>query len=443
MYNGVQTDHSFNVRNQLIKTTVGDDIIDYGYDKRGNLTDVTENGVLTASYGFDATNMMISAATSKGTAEFVYNGLRKRISKMENLHSQTVIPDPCQEVRYVLDLTRPYDDLLATHDATPQNFIWGNSLLSANTKDDGFHYLHDHLGSPIRLLDNDNSETMAYDEFGVPEIAAAAQCFNNPFGFTGYQTDKISELYYAQARYYSPTSGRFFAEDPIKDRFNWYGYCNANPIGFIDPTGLMEIGNDGWSMSSVRPAVSANTTSSRPAAGATTYISEGQFVQNPHGYWTPTGIPTPETREQIQPVVDAVGMAMRVPAAVVNATDVELTGGIGVGGTWTSGGTTRRLEAVLVAVTVSTNQDKPFTLEHPNAKAGAKNAAGGMAITYNFEDGLSGGMILPGGVDVKDDKLRFGKRVFGKYGLGGGFAIEFDPNVFFSVLSGVEEIDCQ
>jgi len=96
------------------------------------------------------------------------------------------------------------------------------------------------LGSPIRLLGNDNSEAMAYDEFGVLEISASTHNFNNPFGFTGYQTDKISELYYAQARYYSPTSGRFFAEDPIKDRLNWYGYCNANPVAFVDPTGLAE-----------------------------------------------------------------------------------------------------------------------------------------------------------------------------------------------------------
>jgi len=28
------------------------------------------------------------------------------------------------------------------------------------------------------------------------------------------------------------------AEDPIKDQLNWYGYCEANPLTFVDPTGF-------------------------------------------------------------------------------------------------------------------------------------------------------------------------------------------------------------
>jgi len=247
IHGGIQANHSFNARNQLVKTTVGDDITGYDYDKRGNLINVTENGVITANYMFDAANMMAVATTGNGTAEYTYNGFRKRVTKLENLNTAIAavgggVPDapidPLSEVRYILDLTRPYDDLLATQGTQNQSFVWGNSLLSANAPDSNFHYLQDHLGSPIRLLGNDTSEAMAYDEFGVAEVLANTRNFNNPFGFTGYQTDKISKLYYAQARYYSPTSGRFFAEDPIKDRLNWYGYCNANPVAFVDPTGL-------------------------------------------------------------------------------------------------------------------------------------------------------------------------------------------------------------
>ena len=59
-----------------------------------------------------------------------------------------------------------------------------------------------------------------------------------PFGFTGYMSDEISGLYYAQARYYEPNLGRFGAEDIIRDGLNWYGYCNGNPLRFIDPSGL-------------------------------------------------------------------------------------------------------------------------------------------------------------------------------------------------------------
>jgi len=73
----------------------------------------------------------------------------------------------------------------------------------------------------------------------VPEIEQPRQySFINPFGFTGYQTDDIPGLLYAQARSYNPATGSFTAEDPICDQHNWYGYGNANPIGNIDPTGL-------------------------------------------------------------------------------------------------------------------------------------------------------------------------------------------------------------
>jgi len=143
------------------------------------------------------------------------------------------------------------------HGTQNQSFTWGSSLLSAteygnmptgNQNESRFHYLHDHLGSPIRLQSsiNNSSETMSYDEFGVPETTPITQStqrfnnFNNPFGFTGYQMDDISGMYYAQARYYEPTINRFISEDPIKDRNNWYQYCNSNPLRLIDPSGLTD-----------------------------------------------------------------------------------------------------------------------------------------------------------------------------------------------------------
>jgi hypothetical protein len=34
------------------------------------------------------------------------------------------------------------------------------------------------------------------------------------------------------------------SEDPVKDGVNWYVYCGNNPLGFIDPTGLVYVPND-------------------------------------------------------------------------------------------------------------------------------------------------------------------------------------------------------
>jgi len=162
--------------------------------------------------------MMTGATTTKGNAAYGYDGFRNRIKKLENI----------TDIRYINDVTLPYNNLLSMN---KQNFTWGNSLISG--KD---YYLQDHLGSPIRLLGDSSEAAQAFDEFGVPKFENTGQ----PFGFTGYQTDAVSGLQYAQARYYNPAAGRFTAEDPIKDRLNWYGYCNANPINFIDPLGLCD-----------------------------------------------------------------------------------------------------------------------------------------------------------------------------------------------------------
>ena len=78
------------------------------------------------------------------------------------------------------------------------------------------YYQKDELGSPIRLLDSAGSvrADYVYDEFGnMPERKADTEI--QPFRFTGYQYDKISETYFAQAREYSCDTGRFISKDFI------------------------------------------------------------------------------------------------------------------------------------------------------------------------------------------------------------------------------------
>jgi RHS repeat-associated protein len=275
--NGIETRHSYNARNQLIRTTEGDAVKDYEYDKRGNLKSILENGAITSSFEFNAANRMTEAITSKGKAKYEYNGFLKRASKLETLQQDgTAIPDPLQEVKYTLDLTKPYNDLLSIGE---QRFVWGNELLTSEGSDNNeqFSYLNDHLGSPIRLMGNSQAETLSYDEFGVPLIDASTSIntktnnshnntnhFHNPFGFTGYQSDNVSDLYYAQARYYKPSVGRFGAQDMhwhpgnivfgdtyyliphsnfIPDMFaicqsgNRYSYALNNPNIYVDKNG--------------------------------------------------------------------------------------------------------------------------------------------------------------------------------------------------------------
>jgi RHS repeat-associated protein len=55
--------------------------------------------------------------------------------------------------------------------------------------------------------------------------------------FTGYQTDKESELQYAGARYYDPSQAQFLSMDPKEQNASPYAYAAWDPIDFTDPTG--------------------------------------------------------------------------------------------------------------------------------------------------------------------------------------------------------------
>jgi len=125
-------------------------------------------------------------------------------------------------------------------------------------------YLQDDLGSPLRLFDNIGAEHEAYgyDEFGVG-YNTTSQSSIQPFSFTGYQHDNVTNMHYAQAREYSNKAGRFISEDFIHlvSEPNWYNYCNANPIKHIDLNGLyyITVSNDTTFTMPERPAPTDGT----------------------------------------------------------------------------------------------------------------------------------------------------------------------------------------
>jgi RHS repeat-associated protein len=87
-----------------------------------------------------------------------------------------------------------------------------------------------------------------YTAYGVP-VATTANWWP-AFGFGGqfgYWTDNNSRQYYGPtglilcgARWYSPKQGRWLSRDPIgySGGSNLYAYCQSNPIGLVDPSGL-------------------------------------------------------------------------------------------------------------------------------------------------------------------------------------------------------------
>lgn len=120
-----------------------------------------------------------------------------------------------------------------------------------------YYYLQDEMGSSLRVSEKEGEKdylTYGYDEFGNDlgrELEEAGipnpysrQGEGQPFGYTGYRHDSISDTYFAQAREYRPETGRFTAEDVIKGNglmpqtLNPYIYCRNNPLALVDLDGM-------------------------------------------------------------------------------------------------------------------------------------------------------------------------------------------------------------
>ena len=73
------------------------------------------------------------------------------------------------------------------------------------------------------------------------DVDGIASNYANEILFTGHRRDPETGLYYAGARYYHPTLGRWLQRDPIgyADGMGLYEYAASEPVGFSDPWGYL------------------------------------------------------------------------------------------------------------------------------------------------------------------------------------------------------------
>lgn len=182
----------------------------------------------------------------------------------ENLNPLTQLkamePAPEKTIRYTIDLTRGYNNLLEKEEnQRSQIYLWDGN--AAGFYDEGAenpqYYLQDELGSPLRIEGEDGGlrESYGYDEFGCDLYQNQGKV--QPFGYTGYQHDRVAGTYFAQAREYDEQYGRFHGVDVVKGNVylpitqNEYKYCLNQPIKYIDPTGCIEELKDCENMESI------------------------------------------------------------------------------------------------------------------------------------------------------------------------------------------------
>jgi RHS repeat-associated protein len=214
----------------------------YGYDAAGDTTSYGSN-----SYSFNQRGRMSSATVSGGTTNYVYNALGQLIEKSGNGATTLLVYD---EAGHLLG---EYSSTGALIEET----IWMGNLPVATLRPNGstgctstvcVFYVHtDHLGTP-RKITQPSSNTLAWR--WDPDIFGSLGPNQNPGGlgtyvynlrFPGQYYLPESGLFYNGRRTYDPQTGRYIESDFLGlfgGSYSTYAYTEANPVSYIDPTGL-------------------------------------------------------------------------------------------------------------------------------------------------------------------------------------------------------------
>jgi RHS repeat-associated protein len=119
-----------------------------------------------------------------------------------------------------------------------------------------YYYVRNGQSDIIGILDSTGIQVVyyQYDSWGNPLTPTGSLAStigtDNPFRYRGYYLDSETGLYYLNSRYYDSSVGRFINADGLISSSssllgtNMYGYCENNPISFVDKSGKLAIVDD-------------------------------------------------------------------------------------------------------------------------------------------------------------------------------------------------------
>ena len=198
----------------------GTNVWTYLYNAQDQMTKVLENGVVVQQNYYDGEGRRVEQAVGGVTTLYLYAGLN------------------------VL-----YEKNLQTGVATKHVYADGEQVAAITTAGT-FFLSQDELGS-TRLVTSGSSKVFSSDyvPYGVEYGATGSE----EYMYAGMLYDAVTGLYYDNARFYDPSTGKFLTADPIgggksdPQSLNGYAYARDNPLAIVDPSGLS------WNPLSWRP----------------------------------------------------------------------------------------------------------------------------------------------------------------------------------------------
>jgi len=207
-------------------TSIGGTAREFVYDANDRLSQAKQNGIVNASYRYNALGERVSVANAAGAVE-----------------------------TYTL-----YDEggnWIGDYDASgaaKQQAVWfgdapAGLLVGSGSTQSLMYVQTDHLGTPRAVIDpSRNVAVWTWDAkseaFGNsppnqdPDLDGTAFVFN--MRFPGQRLDAASGLIYNYFRDYDSTTGRYIQSDPIglNGGISSYGYAGGSPLRRADPYGL-------------------------------------------------------------------------------------------------------------------------------------------------------------------------------------------------------------
>jgi len=213
----------------------------YEYDDNGNTTKervVPVSGAFQeTTFIWDGDNRLVGVQKPNGDViSYTYDADGIRVSSTVNGVT----------TQYLVDKNRDYAQVLEerANDVLNASYVYGLDLISQSRGNDDSFYLVDGLGSTRGLTDVNEVVTDSYSYDAFWNLIASTGNIENDYLFAGEQYDADLSQYYLRQRYYNPSLGRFTRADSYEGRRrnpmsrHDYLYGNANPVNYIDPSGL-------------------------------------------------------------------------------------------------------------------------------------------------------------------------------------------------------------